>query len=210
MMKQAEAIIDCADGGERRDAVQPYNCADYSYLENGTMNKAPEGATHYSPRDECFYQKRDGSWYPLASGIPTELSVYASRAFLAQLVPVDSVPPLWDGSGLPPVGVECEAWYDDGKVCWHRADVIGHSPYEPKVIAVSLKGDHERKLIWCHCFRPIKTPEQLAAEQRERAIVDMCQRVEGSVAKWNINIDCSAAMRAVVEALYDAGARLPE
>ena len=58
---------------------------------------------------------------------------------------------------LPPVGIEIEAWYDDGRECWHKADVIGYSLQEERVLAVSLKGAHDRKLLWAHHFRPIRT-----------------------------------------------------
>lgn len=51
---------------------------------------------------------------------------------------------------IPEIGEEILSWYDDGKVCWHPGVVVGHSPFEPSVLAVSLKGDHDRLLYWSH------------------------------------------------------------
>lgn len=65
---------------------------------------------------------------------------------------------------LPPVGIEIEAWFDDGRECWHKADVIGYSLQEERVLAVSLKGTHDRKLVWVHHFRPIRTDRDVLIE----------------------------------------------
>ena len=66
---------------------------------------------------------------------------------------------------LPPVGNVIEAWFDDGKECWHMADVVGYNKHENGVIAVSLIGKHERKLVWVHHFRPLRTEREKAIEE---------------------------------------------
>lgn len=108
---------------------------------------------------------------------------------------------VWSGEGLPPVGTVCEAWYDDGRVCWHQADVVGHNPYEPNTVAVSLKGDHERKLIWSDHFRPLRTPEQIAEEERQKALDVMVAECSLLDKGWS---------RLVCAGLYDAGYRRVE
>ena len=71
----------------------------------------------------------------------------------------------WFESGdLPPVGIEIEAWFDDGRECWHKANVIGYSLQEERVLAVSLKGTHDRKLVWVHHFRPIRAERDALVE----------------------------------------------
>lgn len=111
----------------------------------------------------------------------------------------------WDGEGLPPVGTVCEAWYDDGRVCWHQADVVGHNPYEPNTIAVSLKGDHERKLIWSDHFRPLPSPEQIAAEEREKAIEALAVELAGH---WSS--EAVSLQRETAAYLHDIGYRRVE
>ena len=66
-------------------------------------------------------------------------------------------PDTWVG-GLPVVDTECMVWFDDGRECWHKAYVLSHSPYEPNVIAVSLIGKHDRKIIWANDFKPLQSP----------------------------------------------------
>lgn len=63
---------------------------------------------------------------------------------------VEPTEKVWRGpdDGLPPVGMVIEAWFDDGRRCWHKAHVVGYHPSEANTIAVSLIGDHESRLIW--------------------------------------------------------------
>lgn len=111
----------------------------------------------------------------------------------------------WDGQGLPPVGVECEAVHDDA---WRRVKVIacdeGRTVF--RWAEGSDKGVYAAYTLPI-CFRPLRTAEQLAAEQRQAAIDAMCREIEQAVGYWNHSIDASVAMRAVVEALHDAGYR---
>jgi len=74
----------------------------------------------------------------------------------------------WSGEGLPPVGVVCEVEYDDGRQIWHEAEVIYHKKDGPRIAAAMLIGDGRDKLVWVSQFRPIRTPEQIAADERER------------------------------------------
>lgn len=112
----------------------------------------------------------------------------------------------WDGQGLPPVGIECEAVYESG--AWHRVKVIGHD--EGRIVFRWMEGRDKGRYGACAIsvyFRPLRTAEQLAAEQRRAAIEEMCREIEPTVRDRNISLDTSVAMRAVVEALHDAGYR---
>lgn len=99
----------------------------------------------------------------------------------------------WTGSGLPPVGTVCECHLRGGltnKYSWVEARVIWHNgPTECAVIRSTSR------LAWCDEFRPIRTQEQIAAEEREEAIKQFMQI--GDI-YWD-----------TASALYDAGARLP-
>lgn len=79
--------------------------------------------------------------------------------------------PAWDGSGLPPVGVECEfESYQGGYLAWKPCRVIAH---DGNAAVINYKNNYSAH--GAESFRPIKTPEQLAAEQRERAIAEMAK-----------------------------------
>lgn len=105
----------------------------------------------------------------------------------------------WGGVGLPPVGVDCEV---ENEVLggWDRAEkILAHSSINGKDVAVFQRGD----LIayaFSGSFRPIRTAEQVAAEEREKAIDEM----SGWSGKTEIN---PATERVILERLYDAGYR---
>lgn len=138
-----------------------------------------------------------------------EVSMLNAYAQEFEIVEKASCKPVeWTGEGLPPVGTVCEAWYDDGRVCWHQADVVGYNPYEPNTIAVSLKGDHGRKLIWSDHFRPIKTKEQLEAEkkakEREKVVREIFKVLTGHTDTEGWSDTCYESH---ARNLYDAGLR---
>ena len=88
-----------------------------------------------------------------------------------KLVEVRPVKP-WTGDGLPPVGIEIEAMMrrnmHDG-YAWHRAKVV-HGPLpgsEGEVLVFCLETTSP---AWVDEFRPVRTPEQIAAEQRKKEI----------------------------------------
>lgn len=108
----------------------------------------------------------------------------------------------WTGAGLPPVGAVCEAnitamFRSEG--VWDRAEVIAHTKIGVTNMAVVNSGS---SIGWgaAHQFRPIRTPEQIAAEEKGRAVTDMLCIVSGSDLKGRGVIN-------QLEALYDAGYR---
>lgn len=99
----------------------------------------------------------------------------------------------WDGEGLPPVGSVCE-----GKECgeWVKVEIIAH--YEGR--AVCMLPSKERVAIADPgSLRPITTPEQVAAENREEGIMEMMRKSGKRL-----------SFRKICEALYDAGYRKQE
>lgn len=115
----------------------------------------------------------------------------------------------WDGKGLPPVGVECECCYTSPSE-YYRVKIIAHD--DEKAVfrwidgPMQFKlgdGDHYTLGAFTNphpTFRPIRTPEQIAAEEREKAIAAMQRIVSSGDPHYG---------RKVCEALYDAGCRLP-
>ncbi|HCF3423355.1 TPA: hypothetical protein NIC12_004832 [Pseudomonas aeruginosa] len=99
----------------------------------------------------------------------------------------------WNGQGLPPTGllVEWKAGLDHE---WRRVTVLayanGDAWLQPEDGDSFIVGNPAN-------FRRIRTPEQIAAEEREKAIEEMCFAEETLTVKQ-------------AKALYDAGYRRQE
>lgn len=96
-------------------------------------------------------------------------------------VPVE--PAQWDGEGLPPVGVDCEVLWSTTTREYVTCRVVGHDEWSAvyRLTSGERKGGYEsgRDEVYpiqgdpdgaLPNFRPIKTAEQLAAEQREAEV----------------------------------------
>lgn len=169
--------------------------------------KAPEGATHYQPESRGFH----AAWFRLQGGKAREMWVVIPGGALEHIIdptvfdesmqnliarPVE--PATWNGQGLPPVGlmVEWKAGLDHD---WQRVTVLayanGDAWFQPEDGPSFIVGNPAN-------FRRIRTPEQLAAEEREKAINQMISDA-GYV---DPKIGTFVAMRN----LYDAGYRRRE
>lgn len=162
------------------------------------LTKKPEGATHINPHSglwiKCFggnsgsYQFfKDGEW---EMGFGCMSNSYLE---IAQPEP-------WTGEGLPPVGMVCEAMLPSMNHQWAEAVVVWHHPeHEDSAVVVHNGG---RLTGWSSAFRPIRTPEQIAAEEREKAIAEMvyggcgCDQSDGTTTAF-----------VICRLLYDAGYR---
>lgn len=102
----------------------------------------------------------------------------------------------WDGVGLPPVGTVCE--YNDN-FAWCACDVVAYA--NGKV--VFTRPDYPEAVYVCGCdevsFRPIRTTEQIAAEERRKGIADIAEDLGNRI--WGVTIQ---------EWLYDLGYRKQE
>lgn len=161
---------------------------------------APQGATHYYPADGVFWQITPlasramiaGEWRPM-----TEVSESRLAAdFVAR--PAEAI--VWDGHGLPPVGLLVE-WNAGSLDEYRRVTVLAYADGEawiqpddaPSFIVGNPSG-----------FRPIRTPEKIAAEARAKAIDEMygCTPTKMTASEVDIQRETCAA-------LYDAGYRKP-
>ena len=163
-------------------------------------SEAPEGAEKYNLFNNTFYRGERPNLERFIPGVgwtnsylmpSNENFVIRERA--------------WPATGtLPPVGTVCEAW--------HNGSAQG-------VVEVRYAGDFmvlwnvEMKHEQCsaakdYSFRPIRTPEQIAAEERERQLADMREIVkQAHYALLNTEISPSEKAAAYVIALYDSGYR---
>ena len=176
-------------------------------------SKAPEGATHYVQGSIAPWEKRDGDdWYyfrnrdrswtkligPDMHG-ERRIEVAKLTIFARPTEPQEPTP--WDGQGLPPVGTVCEHEGCGNVLDWLEVRVLAHTFAQGFDVAVFQHKDTVSYSSARH-FRPIKTPEQIATEERDNAVQSMAAiffRAAAGVAN-----DVSFG------ALYDAGYRKVE
>lgn len=162
-------------------------------------SNAPEGAQYYCVDNRLFY-KFDGAgsgmctnprgpWFPCG-----DMDDYEP----GELTPRPSAP-AWNGEGLPPVGTSIE-WFSP-IYGWIGGRVVGHDGSATVVV-------HNDGYTGCHPHgvRPIRTPEQIAAEEREKAIDEMVGLMCQDGAFDHEDPEAAAAMGK----LYDAGYRKVE
>jgi hypothetical protein len=120
------------------------------------------------------------------------------------------VQPEWDGVGLPPAGTVCEFnsnWaHAAGGSTWHIVTVV-FSSAESYVVRRNSAPEGETTELCGPAtgyeisrFRPIRTPEQIAAEEKGRAMTDMLSIVTDRELRGR-------GVTAQLEAIYDAGYR---
>lgn len=166
--------------------------------------KAPEGATHYQPESRGFH----AAWFRLQGGKAREMWVVRPWRALEHIIdptafdesmqnliarPVE--PATWNGQGLPPVGTVCEYRH----MIWPE-----YRPCEIRYISEEslVAYDDAQEQFYRTCdmlFRPLPTPEQIAAEEREKAVGDMAMSIQGVPYQYP-----------TLYALYDAGYRRQE
>ena len=158
-------------------------------------SKAPADATHFSPADGYFvdlWAKMDGEcWMYTESALkpwhhgraPADGENYIKR------------PSPWTGEGLPPVGAACELSVSEKRWFEVTVNFIGKELLIAKVDGQEIC----RELRICR-FRPIRTPEQIAAEDRENYV----QIAMGDTRTLGIS---DTSKRILIERLYDSGHR---
>ncbi|WP_273627174.1 hypothetical protein [Pseudomonas aeruginosa] len=165
--------------------------------------KAPEGATHWEPRRdeyrEAWMKNAADKWFFWGSRREAwieESGISAEREATFEARPQET----WDGRGLPPVGTVVRV--EPHNTMWGFSSTSG---YERKILAYYGEyvwlGHAETPLETTRIdkvdFRPLSTPEQIAAEERAKAIEEMCFAVETLTVKQ-------------AKALFDAGYRRQE
>ncbi|HGS7946082.1 TPA: hypothetical protein ACMFPV_005143 [Pseudomonas aeruginosa] len=176
-------------------------------------SKAPEGATHAgiipSRKTNVWYRDidPDRGRYKYFSLMDESWNINSGSPIAKELIPrpAESAPaaPTWDGQGLPPVGTEVEANFpvtDTTGTHYHWRRVIVAVAGIPGAERECLVYDAENtKPAWVDELRPIRTPEQIAAEEREKAVGDMAMSIQGVPYQYP-----------TLYALYDAGYRRQE
>ena len=172
-----------------------------------SIAQIPTDATHRSQKNEKFYKFsgelllvwQSGKWFG-------SLHKSGDDVALRPLLHQPDALPAWTGEGLPPVGTVCEITTNDGHN-WYTWKILFSDNYVVLVGAAEGKANYTM-LKRCDAdvaFRPIRTPEQIASQKRSDQIQEACRDIGHVVAEHNVNIGISAAMRATVEAMIDAG-----
>ena len=143
-------------------------------MENIDWSKAPEGATHCGNLSGMFYR--------FSGDYAGKFWSYDLREWLKSGAIKDCEPMIkrpsaaWSGEGLPPVGVRCEAAIphtsgpdNERSFIWIEGSVIAYYEIKGKTYAWFAEDDgfYPPNVLE---FRPIRTPEQIAADEREAAI----------------------------------------
>lgn len=143
-------------------------------MEQVDWSKAPADATHYYADKQRWFRVIDNlAWFWLGyRWEPSNDFNIDRRVKTRDMIPRTAT---WNGDGLPPVGTVCEAY-----VCgtWRRVEVFAHKSEGETMDALFSYTDDVDATRWgwlddATRFRPIRTPEQIAAEERERYITRM-------------------------------------
>ena len=158
-------------------------------------SQAPEGADKYNTYNNLFYKGAQPDLQVFTRGQwKRSVFVKSDERFVCR-----PTTPSWSGEGLPPVGVVCEVDYCEQ---WHPCEIIAHFQQRCGMVAAFtvdiVNGAKSLDAFGEGSFRPIRTPEQSAADERESAVNGMlCYDALGG------------SRRGLAEALYDAGYRKP-
>jgi len=174
-------------------------------------SKAPADATHWHDKYDCYVacwvKEQDGQRYYLrADGLSGKWMIDRNPLPIEKCIPRHVAQPAWSGEGLPPVGAMVEIRLMGWSIRESAEKFIGI----PLRVAASFRMDCGTDMIavdgghdlGCEVFRaemavPARTPEQIAAEEREKAIEEM--------ARIGTMADTPKSMAAK---LYDAGCRM--
>jgi hypothetical protein len=182
---------------------------------------APVGATHYIPGaiiPASWWMREPGDnwylWSEPAKQWALDTPSTGQRNLMRAIKADEGAPKSgWIGIGLPPVGMTCERMWASGPASYTAVRIIAHDDGQAvyRFLEDRRKGDVQADAqgdgdsSGNPIFRPVRTPEQIAADERLHSIRNALTRINKIVDQYNSSLDCSAAIRATVEAMIDAG-----
>ncbi len=147
-------------------------------------SKAPEGATHCLPEQNRrnIWRRRcpdnhqaweawvDGEWITVAPCVRSEGYIARQEA--------------WSGEGLPPAGAVCEIaastpYLSIRHPVGARVKVYANFTDDRGIELAAFVDEAGKVAGVCtaRCFRPIRTPEQIAADERKAKIFDLADEL---------------------------------
>jgi hypothetical protein len=158
-------------------------------MSNPDWTEAPDDATHWDTMG-AVWCKHLYFWYYGLWNHEFEIHDLAEDRYTPR--PVEPATTAWDGTGLPPVGMECEVAIASQKprtVCFVGIKSSGSVVIE--TVDGELKSYHRSQVN----FRPVRTQAQREREDAvEKALAMDCHPREGTLSRHDF---CGA--------LYDAG-----
>lgn len=109
---------------------------------------------------------------------------------------------VWNGEGLPPAGTICHCLYkgiDQGEV---RVEYIGKNAC---VLLNLFHGDEQCGMTEHYLFTPIRTLEQIAADERLHKLRNAHTAIAGTLDAFKGDIPAESVSRQTIEAMIDAG-----
>lgn len=166
-------------------------------------SKAPEGATHHcSARNTWFKNDEHDMWLIWQSYGRMHEKPLIGWCFCSAPDGDSLSAKEWTGEGLPPVGTVCE--FKANILGWVQASITAVT--ELSIVFTRPSYQNGRPLVEDRLphkaierFRPIRTPEQIAAEERELAITDICLLLDKDPSR--------PSLREKAGIIYDAGYR---
>ena len=164
------------------------------------MSVIPGGATH---RSAGHYYRKEGSVWRLYGSDSQWIETACHWHWLEKNA--DPLAPEWSGEGLPPVGAVCEYKHVHE---WQKVEVFAVKPNHNGSETALFTYENG---TWCGCaepsfFRPIRTPEQIAADKRLHEIRNALSTINSKVHFPN-DLVRGNILAAAVEAMIDAGYR---
>lgn len=151
-------------------------------------SKAPEGATHATARGDDgfnFWRESSGRLVEFWGAAIHRVDPHGFIKNPRECIPRPTTPQ-WSGEGLPPVGVVCRKCYNSPDE-YYNVKILAHDDHCGDVVIYRwiegpLDGELDQSTMHLNMasgsnahwsFRPIRTPEQIAADEREAAIKEM-------------------------------------
>jgi len=124
----------------------------------------------------------------------------------AELVQIKSPEIAWTGEAVPPVGTICEYKHVHE---WQRVEVFAVKPNHNGSETALFTYENG---TWCGCaepsfFRPIRTPEQIKADERLHQVRNALTAIHAGDQKFPNDLVRGNIIAATVEAMIDAGYR---
>lgn len=186
---------------------------------NIDWSKAPEGAEIYLPNQqgtsECFVMFRGDEVHYAYRGM-TRWTRWAGESKQTLLSRFKYSSKDWNGEGLPPVGTVCEALMPprglqliNDEWVWRKVEVVksGMPGAENECLVFDVENTAPS---WVDQLRPIRTPEQIASQERDAALNEMIRRIKDHPQNAH-GVPHITQLRIQEEAcidLYEAGYRL--